>query len=313
MSLTTVSADASFRRYFRYQNNDSCYILVDAPPATEKNQEFIAYAAQYAEVGLDVPRVIWSDLSQGFLCLTDLGNQTLFPLLKGNGKEWYPKAVELLPLLSQVPPLSAQTHYDAAFFKQELSLFSQWFCGDLLSLELPDNNESSINSCFDLLINSAIEQPQVSVHRDFHSRNIMVRDNASLSIIDFQDTVTGPLTYDAVSLLKDCYFKLSTSGRDILIKQSYDQFLSAQTLECSYERYKKWFDFMGLQRHLKVCGIFSRLHFRDNKSHYLNDLPLVIEYITEVCESYDELLPLKEFFADNIVSILPQRISECLP
>jgi len=311
--LTTVSADASFRRYFRYQDNDSCYILVDAPPATEKNQEFIAYAIKYAEAGLDVPRVIWSDIEQGFLCLTDLGNQTLLPLLAGNSARWYSEAVKLLPLISKVGSVSEQSAYDAAFFQQELSLFSQWFCDDLLKIELTKSEENAINSCFELLIKNAIEQPQVSVHRDFHSRNIMVRDNMSLSVIDFQDTVTGPLTYDAASLLKDCYFKLSNDEREVLIRQSYDQFVLSQQLSCSYEQYKKWFDLMGLQRHLKVCGIFSRLHFRDDKSHYLGDIPLVVEYIMEVCEIHSELMPLKKLFLEKIVPVLPQRISECLP
>lgn len=311
--LSTVSADASFRRYFRYQNNDSDYILVDAPPATEKNQEFIDYAVQYAKAGLDVPRVIWGDTKQGFLCLTDLGNQTLFPLLENNATQWYPEAVRLLPLLSKVTPLIKQSTYDAAFFQQELSLFIQWFCNDLLQIELSTAQSNSINSCFKILINNAIEQPQVSVHRDFHSRNIMVRDNRSLSVIDFQDTVTGPLTYDAVSLLKDCYFKLSNDDREVFIKQSYDQFVISQQLTCSYDQYKKWFDLMGLQRHLKVCGIFSRLHFRDNKSHYLNDLPLVIDYIVDILDVYEELSPLKSLFEKSVLPIVQERINTCLP
>jgi len=311
--LTTVSADASFRRYFRYQDKESCYILVDAPPTTEKNQEFIDYAIKYAEAGLDVPRVIWSDIEKGFLCLTDLGNQTLLPLLSGNTAQWYSEAVKLLPLISKVGSVIKQSTYNAAFFQQELSLFSQWFCDDLLKIALTKSEENAINTCFELLVKNATEQPQVSVHRDFHSRNIMVRDNISLSIIDFQDTVTGPLTYDAASLLKDCYFKLSNDEREVLIRQSYDQFVLSHQLSCSYEQYKKWFDLMGLQRHLKVCGIFSRLHFRDNKSHYLNDLPLVIEYIMEVCEIHSELMPLKKLFIEKIVPILPQRINECLP
>jgi len=163
------------------------------------------------------------------------------------------------------------------------------------------------------LINNAIEQPQVSVHRDFHARNIMVRDNKSLSIIDFQDTVTGPLTYDAVSLLKDCYFKLSQAERDDLVVQSFEQFQHSHAITCNYEQYKYWFDLMGLQRHLKVCGIFSRLHLRDNKSYYLNDLPLVAEYISEVCDQYDVLGPFKALFDETILPILTTRIDACLP
>lgn len=313
VELITVSADASFRRYFRYQDKHSSYILVDAPPATEKNIEFIAYAIEYAEVGLDVPRVIWSDVEQGFLCLTDLGNQTLLPLLSDHSVQWYPKAIELLPLISKVGELADQAYYNAAFFEQELTLFSQWFCSDLLHIDIPTKHQITLKTCFELLIESAISQPQVSVHRDFHSRNLMVRDNTSLSIIDFQDTVTGPLTYDAASLLKDCYFKLPIDERDALLKKSYQQFATIYSLSCSYQQYKKWFDLMGLQRHLKVCGIFSRLHFRDKKSHYLNDLPLVVEYIVETVNEYDELQSLKVLFEEMILPILPDRIMQCLP
>lgn len=313
VQLTTVSADASFRRYFRYQNGDTSYILVDAPPETEKNREFIAYAIEYANAGLDVPRVIWSDIEQGFLCLTDLGNQTLLPLLQDDRDKWYLKAIQLLPLVSQVAPVKEQTYYNEAFFKQELMLFTQWFCDDLLQITMNQSQKKSLDLCFKLLIENAVSQPQVSVHRDFHSRNIMVRDNTSLSIIDFQDTVTGPLTYDAVSLLKDCYFRLSIAERDSLLRKSYEQFILIDAFDFTYSDYKKWFDLMGLQRHLKVCGIFSRLHFRDNKSHYLHDLPLVIEYIVETINDYDELQPLTSLFENVILPILPDRINQCLP
>ena len=313
VQLNTVSADASFRRYFRYQDKHSCYILVDAPPKTEKNQEFIAFATEYANAGLDVPRVLWSDIEQGFLCLTDLGNQTLLPLLRDNSEKWYPKAVELLPLISKVGNITEQSYYNTAFFEQELALFNQWFCNDLLNIEIPIEQEEPLKVCFEVLIESALSQPQVSVHRDFHSRNIMVRDNVSLSVIDFQDTVTGPLTYDAASLLKDCYFKLPINDCEELLKQSYQQFVISHSITYSYQQYKKWFDFMGLQRHLKVCGIFSRLHFRDNKSHYLNDLSLVVEYIVETVNEYEELQPLKVLFEKTILPILPDRIALCLP
>ncbi len=245
--------------------------------------------------------------------MTDLGNQTLLPLLKDNSEKWYPKAVELLPLISKVGNIAEQSYYNAAFFEQELALFNQWFCNDLLDIEILKEQKESLKVCFEMLIESALSQPQVSVHRDFHSRNIMVRDNISLSVIDFQDTVTGPLTYDAASLLKDCYFKLSINARDELLKQSYQQFIVSHSITCSYQQYKKWFDFMGLQRHLKVCGIFSRLHFRDNKSHYLNDLSLVVEYIVETVNEYEELQSLKVLFEKAILPILPDRIALCLP
>jgi len=313
-ALSVVSADASFRRYFRVQDGEVSYVLVDAPPATEKNNEFIVYALQYAAAGLDVPRVLFSDVDKGFLCLTDLGNQTLLPLIKNDQNlRWYKKAVSLLPQVASVKPVANQGCYDADFFKLELSLFSDWFCRDFMGIDFSSTQQGVIEECFSLLIQSAVEQPQVSVHRDFHARNLMVRDNSSLSIIDFQDTVTGPLTYDAVSLLKDCYFKLNKSERDVLIEQSFEQFQRSHQLACYYPQYKQWFDLMGLQRHLKVCGIFSRLHLRDNKSHYLNDLPLVVDYIYDVCGQYNDLTDFKLLFEQKIMPLLTTRIQACMP
>lgn len=305
--LTTVSADASFRRYFRYSTQDVSYILVDAPTATEKNREFIEFATNYAEQGIDVPRVLFHDIEQGFMCLTDLGNQTLLPRLIAGDLYWYPLAIQQLNLVACVEPIIPRSYYDSAFFNLELSLFEQWFCDGLLRLPSEDYKQEAIKQCFALLVNNAMEQPQVTVHRDFHSRNIMIRDEQSLSIIDFQDTVTGPLTYDLASLLKDCYFKLPLVERELLLEQAYELFSQTLAINCAFEQFKQWFDLMGLQRHLKVCGIFSRLSLRDNKHHYLDDLPLVIEYIQQTCSEYPQLKPLAVLFEQSIIPALTQR------
>lgn len=307
VSLTTVSADASFRRYFRYSTPDTSYILVDAPAATEKNIEFIELSTNYAAQGIDVPHVLFYDLEQGFLCLTDLGDQTLLPLLNSGELHWYEPAIAQLGLVANVMPMSPPSYYDAAFFELELGLFEQWFCDGLLQLPNEAYNQIAIKDCFSLLIQNAIEQPQVSVHRDFHSRNIMVRDEASLSIIDFQDTVVGPLTYDLASLLKDCYFKLPRLERDRLLALAFEQFSKSQLITCQFEQFKQWFDLMGLQRHLKVCGIFSRLSLRDSKHNYLDDLPLVIEYIQETCCQYPSMEALAVLFEQSILPALAQR------
>jgi len=305
--LTTVSADASFRRYFRYGTSEVSYILVDAPPSTEKNQEFIDYSIYYAAQGLDVPRVLFYDLEQGFMCLTDLGSQTLLPLLQQGQLHWYKQAIKQLDLVANVESRAPVIHYDAAFFNLELGLFDQWFCQKLLALPAAVCAQDEVDDCLELLVSSAIMQPQVSVHRDFHSRNIMVRDELSLAIIDFQDTVVGPLTYDLASLLKDCYLKLTDDDRDQLLRQAFTQFSHSQQLTCSFELFKQWFDFMGLQRHLKVCGIFSRLSLRDGKHHYLADLPLVIAYIEQTCREYPELAALRLLFEQTIKPALKQR------
>ncbi len=307
-----MSADASFRRYFRAMVQGASFILVDAPPTTEKNSEFIEFADQYAQVGIDVPRVIFNDLAQGFLCLTDLGNQSLLPMAENDSIYWYRKALRVLPLLAKVTVNDVEARYNGAFFELELDLFKEWFCQQLLDIPLSDIDSHSLAPCLDWLVKNATAQPQVATHRDFHGRNIMVRDNQSLAVIDFQDTVIGPLTYDVVSLLKDCYFKLDDVTRIQLLRESYEMYRTALSLSMSFDEYRQYADLMGLQRHLKVCGIFSRLHLRDNKSHYLNDLPLVVDYILEVCNYYHELTPLSEFFEKMILPKLPKRIEQCL-
>ncbi|MGB1299152.1 MAG: aminoglycoside phosphotransferase family protein [Psychrobium sp.] len=306
-----VSADASFRRYFRALVQGVSYILVDAPPATEKNTQFIEFSTQYAAVGIDVPRVIASDLTQGFLCLTDLGDQALLPLVQDNPLYWYRKAIGLLPLMAKVAVTDANARYDADFFDLELGLFKDWFCQQLLGLSAQDVASYQLDECFSWLVKSAIEQPQVATHRDFHGRNIMVRDGRSLAVIDYQDTVIGPLTYDAISLLKDCYFKLDDELRYQLLDEVYDNYHSALNLTLSRDKFHQAADLMGLQRHLKVCGIFSRLHLRDGKSAYLNDLPLVVDYIFQVCRQYPQLAPLQQLFDQKVLPTLGKRIEQC--
>lgn len=288
------------------------YILVDAPPETEKNSEFIEFASQYAQVGIDVPRVLFSDLTQGFLCITDLGSQSLLPLAENAPHFWYRKALRTLPLLAKVTVNDDSARYNEAFFELELGLFRDWFCQQFLGISMSDIESYSLAPCLDWLVKSAMMQPQVATHRDFHGRNIMVRDNQSLAVIDFQDTVIGPLTYDVVSLLKDCYLKLDNETRQQLLQESYWLYRDSLSLTMSFDEYCQYVDLMGLQRHLKVCGIFSRLHLRDNKSHYLNDLPLVVDYIMQVCNHYHELKPLREFFEKMILPKLPKRIEQCL-
>jgi len=313
VTLAIVCADASFRRYYRYQAEHTSYILVDAPVASEKNSEFIEFSKRYSEQGIDVPRVLFYDLEQGFLCVTDLGDQTLLPLLLAGDLSWYAKAIKQLELLANVTHPGQALCYDRDFFNLELALFSDWFCGGLLNLPQASYNTMELKQCFQILVNSAIEQPQVSVHRDFHSRNIMVRDDNSLAVIDFQDTVMGPLTYDLASLLKDCYFKLPLAKRDALLMQAYRQFSAAQRVSDDFNQFRQWFDLMALQRHLKVCGIFSRLSLRDGKHHYLDDLPLVVEYIIETCRNYPQLLPLQSLFEQHVASALSQREPLCMP
>ena len=246
------------------------------------------------------------------MCLTDLGNQSLLPLAENDSIYWYRKALQTLPLLAKVTVNDDSARYNAAFFELELELFKNWFCQQFLDVSMSDIESYSLAPCLNWLIDSATTQPQVATHRDFHGRNIMVRDNQSLAVIDFQDTVIGPLSYDVVSLLKDCYFKLDNETQQQLLQESYELYQDTLSLTMSFDEYRQYVDLMGLQRHLKVCGIFSRLHLRDNKSHYLNDLPLVVDYIMQVCNHYHELKPLREFFEKMILPRLSKRIEQCL-
>ncbi|MDP2559590.1 aminoglycoside phosphotransferase family protein [Psychrobium sp. 1_MG-2023] len=314
-----VSADASFRRYFRYQYGDTSYVLVDAPPATEKNIEFIHFSKAYANNGLDVPRVLFSELEQGFLCLTDLGDQTLLPLLHTSSIDdmmrWYQRSLNQLPLIATINPQLSSQHYDKAFFELELGIFDEWFCHNLIGIAVDPAFNKTLVQCFDEIIASALEQPIVTVHRDFHARNIMVRDLTSLAVIDFQDTVLGPLTYDAVSLLKDCYFELTDVQRTQLLEQTYHLFIERGLINsssCEFVQFKQWFDWMGLQRHLKVCGIFARLYLRDNKADYLKDLPLVVDYIMDTAKQYPQLSPIVTLFDEHIIPVLPRKLTECM-
>jgi len=309
VELAVLSADASFRRYFRHFHQQCSYVLVDAPPITEKNSEFIKLALAYAEAGIDVPRVIAYDLKQGFLCLTDLGDQLLLPLLNQGQLAWYPLAIKQLGLIAHVTLPEPSQHYDRDFFSLELSLFSDWFVRDLLAINLNSVESQAVADCFSVLIENAVSQPQVTVHRDFHSRNIMVRDQQSLAVIDFQDSVTGPLTYDAASLLTDCYFELSTELRLELLQQTHLMYREMGLTEVEFNQFKRWFDLMALERHLKVCGIFSRLCLRDNKPNYLADLPLVLRYIVHTCELYPELAALSQLFKQHILPQMATRTS----
>lgn len=315
-SLETVSADASFRRYFRYRTDDTSYILVDAPPATENNGGFVALAGAYADAGLMVPRVLFADLDQGFLCLTDLGDQLMLGALNDDNRErCYGAALRQLALVARVTetdgePLPA---YDRAFLQRELGLFDQWFLSTHLGIALTDSERAGLDQLCELLLDSALEQPQVGVHRDYHSRNLMMVNDLPLGIIDFQDSVRGPITYDAVSLLRDCYVRLPAS---LVAKQLAD--FKALLIERELMpavpagQFRRWFDWMGLQRHLKVCGIFSRLHHRDGKSGYLGDLPLVVDYLLEVSGHYPELGWLTAFLAERVLprlAIVNEEIS----
>ena len=300
--LSPASVDASFRRYFRVEVNNRSYIVMDAPPELEDIEPFIKAAQRFLEIGLNVPEIIAVDRKQGFVLLTDLGTTTYLDCLdKDNVNRLYGDALDALVVL-QAGTFTDPDYfpaYDRSLLMGEMALFPQWYVQRHINRSLDSKQQSVVEDTLDLLCDSALEQPKVWVHRDYHSRNLMPTKHNNPGILDFQDAVTGPITYDLVSLLRDCYIKWPD-------QRVYEWALGYQTLatqsglplNVDEEQFIQWFDYMGVQRHIKVLGIFSRLYYRDRKSNYLNDLPLVWEYLVTVCQTYQDLHPFRELLLE---------------
>jgi len=291
-SPVAASSDASFRRYWRVQANAQTHIVMDAPPDKENCEPFIDIASRLQSAQIKAPQVHAADLSTGFLLLTDLGSQTLLQALDDDSADaYYGSALRSLQRMQQAVDFAGLPRFDQLRLRDEMELMPRWFLRQHLGVE-PDCEEYDIiETGFLALIHSARVQPQVFVHRDFHSRNLMLGDDpqAELGVLDFQDAVIGPITYDLVSLLKDCYVRWHPD-RVAAWAEGYRQQLQNAGVEVPDSlRWQRWFDLMGVQRHLKVLGIFARLHYRDGKTDYLADLPRVLEYVLETCERYLEL------------------------
>jgi N-acetylmuramate 1-kinase len=288
-ALAAVAGDASARRYFRFTAQGRNYVLAEAPPATEKNEAFVSVAVLLRDAGVKVPAVLGVDLQRGFLLLEDLGDQVLLPLLRSDtASGYYQQAFEVLALMAAVKaPDAGLDSYDRALLSEELGRFQAWFVQELLGYRLDAPEQTLLSNLHAALIDSALAQPQVLVHRDFHSRNLMLTSDGALAVIDFQDAVVGPITYDPVSLLRDCYIQWPPAQvRDWAL--AYLELLHSRGLatDIDPQQFLRWFDWMGLQRHLKVLGTFARLYLRDGKSAYLSDLPLVIHYVMEILQKY---------------------------
>jgi len=292
--LSLVAGDASPRQYFRasWRSNSSqtpsTAIAVLAPP-TEKTAEFLLVQKHLEQHGIRVPRVLAQSVDAGFMLLEDLGDQLLLPLLTPQSVARYYGAAQSLLVSLAHHDLASITidQYDEASLRRELDLFPEWYIGKLLNLPIDAKLSTALSELWKILVDNATEQPQVFVHRDFHSRNIMALDNDVLAVIDFQDAVIGPITYDLVSLLKDCYVHWPRQQQLQWSEQHRAQLMLAGVCEyVSKQQWQRWFDLMGLQRHLKVLGIFARLSLRDGKSAYLNDLPLVMNYVIEILRLY---------------------------
>lgn len=287
LQLTLISGDASFRRYFR----GGGLVWVDANPKTEKNHEFVRNAAALHAVGLLAPEVRAVDYEQGLLAVSDLGNTQLIGCLNdGNVLAWYDKAIGLLPRLGAVG--LALEPFDEAFMARENAIFPEWLLGHHLNLSLDETEQQLLDEMFACLTENNLAQPQGVMHRDFHSRNLMVcggdtPDDSRLAVIDFQDMVMGPLSYDLVSLLKDCYVRWPDEVIEQGMGHGFDTLNRAGLLGgLDYASFRRHADLTGMQRHLKAAGLFTRLYHRDGKSGYLKDIPRTLGYVVDVCHTH---------------------------
>lgn len=307
-SLEPASSDASFRRYFRVIHAKGRHIIMDAPPDKENTEPFIRIAKLFADANLHVPTIEAINSEQGFLMLEDLGSSCLLDKIKPtNADSIYQQALDSLFQLQTNVAINqcGLNQYDQPLLERELGIFSEWFLDKLLGINLPEAIKTQLHH---LLITSALEQPQVCVHRDFHSRNLMILDSNSPGIIDFQDAVIGPISYDLVSLLRDCYIQWPTQQVEQWTHTYYQRLLSANLVSVEFAQFKRWFDLMGLQRHLKAVGIFARLHLRDGKSNYLADIPRTLSYVSEVSKSYPELSAFSQFLETTILPVYPSKL-----
>jgi hypothetical protein len=294
-TLRPASADASFRRYFRIDGADGAsYILMDAPPPQEDVRPFIHVAELFGQTGVSVPRVLAQDVERGFLLLTDLGATTyLHQLNIDTAHKLYMDAIDALVLLQAQSQPDVLPEYDRALLLRELQLFPDWYIAKHRGVTLDDKQQAALQKVFDALLANNLAQPQVYVHRDYHSRNLMVLDRGNPGILDFQDAVYGPITYDLVSLLRDAYVQWDEElVLDWAIRYWEKARRAGLPVANDIDSFYRDFEFMGLQRHLKVLGIFARLYHRDGKAAYLDDMPLVMEYTRKTAGRYRELAPL---------------------
>ncbi len=302
-STDLLAGDASFRRYFRTRVNNQSFVVMDAPPEKENCDAFIAIANAFHHSSVRFPQIIASDLTRGFLLLSDFGDRQLLPLLNSDTADHlYRSAIDTL---LQIQKDAAAAHcvlpnFDDALYWREFEILDTWYIKKHLNKNFSSHDQMQLKKNYQLLIDSFALQSTVFVHRDYHSRNIMLCDDNQLGILDFQDAVYGPITYDLVSLLKDCYIAWPEEKITQWVTYFYDQLRNEnRILYCDLSTFMRWFDFSGLQRHLKCLGIFSRLYYRDNKEGYLKEMPRVLNYVMRVCEKYSELRGLTYYLTGS--------------
>jgi N-acetylmuramate 1-kinase len=317
LRLEPASSDASFRRYFRAFCDDGTYVVMDAPPGKEDVRPYLKVSGFLESLGAHVPHVHAADTERGLLLLEDLGTTLYLERLEaGDAPErLYADALDALALIQ----LRGRAHqaelapYGRSELAREIALMPEWFLGRHLSLELSDAEQGVLAQAFEFLITEALAQPVVFVHRDYHSRNLMVVPAPARNpgIIDFQDALRGPVGYDLASLLKDCYIAWPRERVVGWVGAHRARLLAAGdpadgVAGESEQQFLRWFDLIGVQRHIKVLGIFCRLWYRDGKAGYLPDLPRTLDYVRDACARYAELAPLVDLLERRVVAQLPR-------
>jgi aminoglycoside/choline kinase family phosphotransferase len=328
IELTTVSGDASFRRYFRAQLPEQSFIAVDAPPANENSELFVEIAGYLREAGVKSPEVFAKNYSDGFLLIEDFGDRLYLPrllTLQEGGldaiseyqvESLYKDAIRALIKIQSSVDKKRLAPYSRKNLRTEMQLFEDWFCGHYLGLDLSATERELISSTFAFLEEAALGQAEVAVHRDYHSRNLLILDDARFpegsgpGIIDFQDAMAGAYSYDLVSLLRDCYIRWRPDLVESLALHYFELASAAGVVEgASASQFRRDFDLMGLQRNFKVMGIFSRLCIRDNKPQYLADIPLVIKYFLEAASQYGEMAPFLDWFETKVLTAAKTKLN----
>lgn len=315
VNLLPVAGDASFRRYFRVTpaaNAAARCVAMDAPPAREDCRPFVSIARHWHGHGIHVPAIIAADLEQGFLLLEDLGDELYLGSLNDDSAEGlYGSALKTLLDIQRLgpPPDYPLPPYDEALLDREMALFRDWLCRDLLGLELSNQEHCLLDTSFALLREAALAQPRVTVHRDYHSRNLMVTASNPPGVLDFQDAVRGPITYDLVSLIKDCYIRWPQARRDAWVTAFCRMSRTAGLHQADAETFAHWTELMGMQRHLKAAGIFARLYLRDGKPGFLADIPRTIDYLVEASSRQPALRTFHQWLQECVQPALAASLS----
>jgi N-acetylmuramate 1-kinase len=320
-AIEPASSDASFRRYFRVTCGPGAgartYIVMDAPPGKEDVRPYVKVSRLLEGVGVHVPHIHEMDAERGLLLLEDLGStQYLTRLNAGDDPDaLYGDALEALADIQVKGRYAAAelAPYDREALMREMALMPEWFVGKHLQLSLSDAEQADLSSTFELLANEGLAQPKVFVHRDYHSRNLMISRERNPGVIDFQDALAGPVGYDLVSLLKDCYIAWPRERVERWVSAYRAKLLKQGGPAGKDDReFLRWFDLIGVQRHIKVLGIFARLWYRDGKAGYLPDLPLTLEYVRDTARRYPELAALSQIVEKHFVPGLPRANERAL-